>query len=203
MLQICFFFIVTLAFSITSCLTFFLFRQRKSQLLEIKRLTLQLEEMERKVEKQTAYIESIENAETKTEEHLKKEKKENGRASNQEGLSAMTDEELFHYMDAVISQEKPFLQNTFGRKQVMERFSISAVRVGAAFTQGGAMGLPEYVRNHRLDHACGLIVEEREMTFAEIAKKSGYLRVTTFYHDFKARFGITPTEYRDHNARPL
>jgi AraC-like DNA-binding protein len=34
------------------------------------------------------------------------------------------------------------------------------------------------------------------MPFTEVGSQSGYQLTTTFYHDFKDRFGITPTEYR-------
>ena len=83
------------------------------------------------------------------------------------------------------------------RDAVMQHFSLSAARVGAAFAQGGGQSLPEFVRNCCLDHACRLMVEHPTMSFVEVGEASGYQRATTFYHDFKARFGMTPAEYRE------
>ena len=34
------------------------------------------------------------------------------------------------------------------------------------------------------------------MSFVEVGEVSGFQRTTTFYHDFKARFGMAPAEYR-------
>ena len=78
----------------------------------------------------------------------------------------------------------------------MEQFSLSAARIGGAFVRGGGMGLPEFVRNCRLDYACRLMVERPELSFTEVGEAAGFTRTTTFYHDFKARFGMPPAEYR-------
>ena len=84
----------------------------------------------------------------------------------------------------------------FNRAAAMEQFSLSAARIGGAFMRGGGMGMPEFVRNCRLDYACRLMVEQPELSFTEVGEASGYQRTTTFYHDFKARFGMPPAEYR-------
>jgi AraC-like DNA-binding protein len=34
------------------------------------------------------------------------------------------------------------------------------------------------------------------MSSVEVGNASGFQRTTTFYHDFKARFGMAPAEYR-------
>jgi AraC-like DNA-binding protein len=40
-----------------------------------------------------------------------------------------------------------------------------------------------------------------EMSFTEVGNQSGYQRTTTFYHDFKARFGMPPAEYREQELK--
>ena len=67
---------------------------------------------------------------------------------------------------------------------------------GSSLAQGGGQSLPEFVCNCRLDHACRLMVEQPTMSFVEVGNASGYQRTTTFYHDFKARFGMAPAKYR-------
>ena len=116
-------------------------------------------------------------------------------------LSAMTDEELFQYITKVIREQELYRWPDFNRAAVMKHFSLSAARVGAAFAQGGGQSLPEFVRNCRLDYACRLIVEQPTMSFVEVGLSSGYQHTTTFYHDFKARFGMAPAEYRQSQLR--
>ena len=111
-------------------------------------------------------------------------------------LSSMDDTALFDHLSKVIKDEQMFRWPDFNRAAVMEHFTLSAARVGSAFAKGGGMGLPEFVRNCRLDFACRLMVERPELSFVEVGESSGYQRTTTFYHDFKSRFGMTPAEYR-------
>ncbi len=111
-------------------------------------------------------------------------------------LSAMTDEELFQYITKVIREQELYRWPDFNRAAVMQHFSLSAARVGAAFSQGGGQSLPEFVRNCRLEQACRLMVEHPSMSFVEVGETSGYQHTTTFYHGFKARFGMAPAEYR-------
>ena len=108
----------------------------------------------------------------------------------------MTDEKLFLYITKVIKEQELYRWPDFNRAAVMHHFSLSAARVGAAFAQGGGQSLPEFVRNCRLDYACSLIVEHPQMSFVEVGESSGFQHTTTFYHDFKARFGMAPAEYR-------
>lgn len=84
---------------------------------------------------------------------------------------------------------------------LMEHFSLLAARIGNAFVRGGGMSLPEFVRNCRLDYACRLMVEKPEMSFTKVGYQSGYQRTTTFNRDFKARFGMSPAEYREQELR--
>lgn len=118
-----------------------------------------------------------------------------------EDLSQMTEEALFRHITAIIKDEELFLQPVFGRTEVMERFSLSAARVGAAFSQGGGQSVSEFVRNCRLNYACRLIVEKPQMNFVEVGLASGFKRTTTFYHDFKAQYEMTPAEYRAANMK--
>jgi hypothetical protein len=73
--------------------------------------------------------------------------------------------------------------------------------LGAAFAKGGGQSLPEFVRNCRLDYACRLMVEQPDLSFVQISEASGFQRTTTFYHDFKARFGMAPAEYRERELK--
>ena len=113
----------------------------------------------------------------------------------------MNDEALFVYLSKTIKDEEMFRRPELNRKAVKERFSLSAARIGNAFVRGGGMGLPEFVRNCRLDYACRLMVEQPNMSFTEVSIQSGYQRTTTFYHDFKARFGMPPAEYREQELK--
>lgn len=159
-------------------------RQKAAVQDEVERLKMRLEEMEMKLEAQHAGS----STKPQTTNHTTKTKKTD--------VTLMNNTELYNYMSQVIRKEELFRWPDFNRAAAMEHFSLSAARVGAAFAQGGGQTLPEFVRNCRLDYASRLIVEKPELSYVKIGKAAGYQHTTTFYHDFKARYGMTPAEYR-------
>ena len=76
----------------------------------------------------------------------------------------------------------------------------SETKDGAAGDAGLAdfeqrMSVSDFIRDCRLEHACQLL-KTTDMKIAEVAACSGFSRVTTFNHDFKTRYNLSPTEYR-------
>jgi len=47
-----------------------------------------------------------------------------------------------------------------------------------------------------IDHLAWVGIETTDMSIANVAARSGFSRVTTFNHDFKAHYNLTPSEYR-------
>ncbi|MBO4673562.1 MAG: AraC family transcriptional regulator [Bacteroidaceae bacterium] len=177
-------------------------KQRDAAIREMETIAQRLTNIEKKLEdEKTRRQEEEKKRRLEDENEGNQEDKNTGRQGDkktkiQEDLSGMTDEELFQYITKVVREQELYRWSDFNRSAVMKHFSLSAARVGAVFAQGGGQSLPEFVRNCRLDHACRLIVERPSMSFVEVGESSGYQRTTTFYHDFKARFGMTPAEYR-------
>ena len=178
--------IVIVSVLVTAVIVYLVLRHQKDAVLdEVQRLTLLLMEMEQKMETDRPAETSDTGGDDAADENLKVK-----------DLSAMDDKELFEHLSRVIRDEELFRRPDFNRSAVMEHFSLSAARVGGAFVRGGGMGLPEFVRNCRLDYACRLMVERPELTFTEVGGVAGFSRTTIFYHDFKARYGMPPAEYR-------
>ena len=170
--------LVLIALGATLAIAYSLRKQRDAAMRDVAAIAQRLTDIEKKLEREVGAHQT------------------SGETRIQEDLSGMSDEELFHYLTKAIKEQELYRWHDFNRSAVMQHFSLSAARVGAAFAQGGGQSLPEYVRKCRLDHACRLMVEQPTMSFVEVGDASGYQRTTTFYHDFKARFGMAPAEYR-------
>ena len=169
---------VLIALGASLAIAYSLRKQREAVMQEVAMIAQRLTDIERTLGNENAGRQGDENA------------------GIQEDLSGMTDEELFQYITKVIREQELYRWSDFNRAAVMKHFSLSAARVGAAFAKGGGQSLPEFVRNCRLDHACRLMVEQPQTSYVEVSYASGYQHITTFYHDFKARFGMAPAEYR-------
>ena len=119
-----------------------------------------------------------------------------------EGLSisdftSLTDEQLFLCLRDLIESEKLFLQPDFGRQTLIDRTGLSKDRIGAAFAQGSdSNSLPAYVRELRLDYAIRLMNAQPDITVEQVSQTSGFTSADTFTRNFRAKYGMTPTAYK-------
>ncbi len=114
-----------------------------------------------------------------------------------EASESMTNEQLFQYISQAIISQQLYLQPLFDREAAAAHFGISSRRIGTAFTQGSPYkSLPDFIRECRLKHACRLL-RDSTMTIADVAAASGFSRTTTFNHDFKMKYELSPSEFRE------
>lgn len=110
---------------------------------------------------------------------------------------SMTNEQLFQQISQAIISQQLYLQPLFDRETAATHFGISSRRIGTAFTQGSPYkSLPDFIRECRLKHACRLL-RDSTMSIADIAAASGFSRTTTFNHDFKVKYELSPSEFRE------
>ena len=107
-----------------------------------------------------------------------------------------TYEDMFQQMSDAIRTEQLFTIPKLGRKELVERFGISSKRISRVFSASGT-SVPEFIRECRLEHARQLIVERPDMALNDVAAASGFAHASTFTVDFKNKFGVLPTQYRE------
>ena len=109
-------------------------------------------------------------------------------------VEALDDKQLFEYLGDIIRNEELFLNPNFSRQLLMDRFHINERRIGAAFSC--CEGLPDFIRDLRLEYACQLITDNPEMSISDVATASGFSNLTVFGRDFKRKYEVTPTYFR-------
>ncbi|MBR1879039.1 MAG: AraC family transcriptional regulator [Paludibacteraceae bacterium] len=113
----------------------------------------------------------------------------------------MNDTELFEYLSAVIVNEQLYLDPHFSRQQLMDRFHLRKERLGAAFARGSRFGsLPAFITECRLAKSVCLLTEEPQMNIADVAAACGYASTATFLTNFKQRYALTPSEFRNQHT---
>ena len=111
-------------------------------------------------------------------------------------LKTLSDGELFQHLCEDIRENKLYLDPMFDRQAICNRYNLGIAQVGSAFAQGSDYSsVADFIRDCRLEHAC-ILLKTTDMKVTDIAAASGFSRPTTFNHDFKARFNLSPTEYR-------
>ena len=115
-------------------------------------------------------------------------------------FTTLTDEQLFLCLRDLIENEKLFLQPDFGRQSLIDRTGLSKERIGAAFAQGSdSVSLPAYVRELRLDYAVSLMNSQPDLNVEQVSQASGFTNADTFTRNFRTKYGMTPTTYKQTN----
>jgi transcriptional regulator GlxA family with amidase domain len=85
----------------------------------------------------------------------------------------------------------------FGRQTLIDRTGLSKEHIGAAFSQGSDnISLPAYVRELRLDFAVRMMNAQPDITVEQVSQASGFTSADTFTRNFRAKYGMTPTTYK-------
>lgn len=119
-------------------------------------------------------------------------------------LEELNDSQLYEFLRQVILEEKLYVDPACDRQLLQDRFQLSKERLGAAFAQGSRYGtLKSFLNEARLQHSAKLLAENPEMSINEVAIASGYASYTVFSRNFKQRFTITPTDFRQQKDSPI
>ena len=112
-------------------------------------------------------------------------------------MTTLSDEQLFFCLRDLIENEKLFLKPDFGRQTLIDHTGLSKERIGAAFAQGSdSVSLPAYVRELRLDYAVRLMNDQPDIAVEMVSQSSGFTNADTFTRNFRAKYGMTPTTYK-------
>ena len=81
--------------------------------------------------------------------------------------------------------------------QVSRKFGISARYIRQLFAEEGT-SFSDYVVEQRLAHVHSCLLDRRQLLrrIADIAFEVGFTQPSTFYRQFRLRYGRTPTEIR-------
>ena len=117
-------------------------------------------------------------------------------------LDDISDDELFRRLRHAIKREHLYLDPSLDRQKIMDIFQLSKRRVGAAFAQGSEFNsLADFIRDCRLEYSCNLLVTRPDLSIKEVAAKSGFNYASTYSADFKNRYTMTPSNYRELKAK--
>lgn len=119
-------------------------------------------------------------------------------------LSTLSDSELYEYLRRFILKENLHLNPLFDRQMLMDRLHLSKERIGAAFSKGSQYAsLAAFINEMRLIHGAKLLIEHPEMSITDVATASGFASNITFAHNFKERYALSPSSFREEKRAQL
>lgn len=84
-------------------------------------------------------------------------------------------------------------------EEVAQTVGVSSRRLSELFSRQVGKTFRAYLRDRRLDRASDLLVTTGR-SVKEVWVAVGYNDSSDFYHDFKRRFGVPPTRYREESS---
>lgn len=88
-----------------------------------------------------------------------------------------------------------YLNADYGRGQIMDKLRLTDRQLTNSVTKVTGTTFMAYAKSLRLDHAVTQLSHSKEQTIAQIAEACGFGTLRNFQRQFKARFGVSPTDY--------
>ena len=112
-------------------------------------------------------------------------------------LNKLTDKQLFQYVHETILRERLYLDSTFGRQTLIDRFHLSKERVGSIFSKGSEYAkITNYIQIQRMEYAAKLLIVQPDKNIKQVSIECGFSNPTYFSNCFRQHFGISPTDFR-------
>ncbi len=105
--------------------------------------------------------------------------------------------ELRARIEQVMTDEKLYLQPNLKLHDLVRYVQSNRNYVYNAINKEKGISFNEYVNRLRIDHATRLIEQHKDMSLAEVAEKSGFTSIASFYRNFKQFTGKSPKEYSE------
>ena len=128
-------------------------------------------------------------------ERLEKEKKPTDYMVSRASISKMDAPAMYRFLTGAIRNQRLYLDPSFGRHTLNERFGVSYNQIGKAFSSAGTT-FAAFVNDLRLDFACKLLLKDESRSISDVASSSGFTSSLSFGRSFKQKFALTPSEYR-------
>ena len=87
-------------------------------------------------------------------------------------------------------------------KKLAEKIEYDYTYLSRIFRKIVGISYNTYVNHYRLSHVCYLM-ENTDLSIIECAMESGYESIRSCNRNFKAYFGMTPTEYRERHIKKI
>ncbi|MDR0749974.1 MAG: AraC family transcriptional regulator [Tannerellaceae bacterium] len=96
----------------------------------------------------------------------------------------------------LILRDKAYRNHAFSRDYVIERLGTNRELFVEAFMYCFGMSFPEYINSLRLKDAITLL-EQSDLSIEAISEKTGFGAVRTLQRQFRAKYNMSPKDYRN------
>lgn len=115
--------------------------------------------------------------------------------------ATLPDDDLMEWIDERMDQTRLFLQKDLTLKTAARELGLTQKRIREAVKHDERYGsFSEYLTRKRLAYACQLLQHKPYYSIDSVASDAGFRARKTFQTVFKARLGMTPSQYRERSV---
>ena len=118
-------------------------------------------------------------------------------ASDGNEEEAQMNKMIFGKLDYIIKRDELYLSADISREELARMVKMNNTRFARMIKENTDTNLNGYLNDLRLNYAMHLLKEHPEYTLRAIAEASGINSMPTFHQLFKARTGMTPSEFKN------
>ena len=105
----------------------------------------------------------------------------------------------YHTVSSIINGE---FNNSITLEYIAKALNLSVRQTNRIIQECYGMTFSELILENKMRYAAKLL-ESTSISIAEIARQTGYSSVKGFYHSFKKKFRVLPSEYRKKHKNPV
>lgn len=104
---------------------------------------------------------------------------------------------LMKRIDELVAENKMYLEPELTLQQIAATLNEKERNISQAINTIQQRNLNDYINSLRIEHACRLLLADKEKPIFEVMYESGFSTKGAFNSAFKKTTGITPTQYRE------
>jgi len=112
------------------------------------------------------------------------------------GLTDETGEDYWQRLESYMQNDRPYLSCTLNLNDLAAGLGVPRDHLSQVINTYSEGKFFDYVNGYRLEHAKGMLREEKGMSILDIALESGFSSQSSFSNRFRKQEGCSPSEYR-------
>ena len=126
-------------------------------------------------------------------------RRRNHAAVSVQPMSASDNEELMKRIEQLIVHEQLFLNGDLKLSDVAAQLGTNRNIVSNCINSQRGCSFSQFINGYRVSYAMDLMRRQQEVKISEVWITSGFATESSFFRNFKAVTGMTPTEWKQKN----
>jgi len=108
-----------------------------------------------------------------------------------------TNDDLMQRIHHIVVDEQKFLDSELTASSLATQLDTHRNNISSCINNQMGCNFSQYINTYRVEYAKKLMLQDPEMKLNTVALESGFANEMSFYRNFKAIIGMTPSEWRN------